>query len=105
MKAVKDAGKQRILMLDSGATLVAEFPEYLKPGDVFAINIDPKTDHITAIYVSSYLEDDTDDTIDLLVSFEAFQDGTLYPAKVDLKGESEDIEIVIENHGYRKAGA
>jgi hypothetical protein len=102
LQAIKDQGAQRIEVLDNASRLRADYPAYLKKGDMLAVDIDPKADRILGISVSSYLEDDPEDVVKLKVTFGTFQDGTSYPAKIDLDGQSKKVEIVIENHGYHK---
>ena len=104
LEAVKGQGAQTTQVLDNASRLRAEFADYLKPGDKLSVDVDPKADRVLGISVSTYLEDDPEDAVSLQVSFGTFQDGTSYPAKVELKGESKDLDVVIENSGYRKTG-
>jgi hypothetical protein len=102
LQAVKEKGAQQTKVLDNASRLRAEFPGYLKQGDVLSVDVDPKADRILGVGVSSYLEDDPKDAVTLNVTFSTFQDGTSYPAKIVLDGQSKKLEIVIENHGYEK---
>ena len=105
LQAIKEQGAQRIEVLDNASTLRAEYPAYLKEGDELSVDVDPKAERILGISVSSYLEDDPGDAVSLDVTFGAFQDGTSYPAKIELDGQSKEVEILIENHGYHKTGS
>jgi hypothetical protein len=104
LQAIKDAGTQKLEVLDNASRLRADFPAYLKKGDMLSVDVDPNADRILGIAVSSYLEDDPGDAVKLDVTFDTFQDGTSYPAKVELDGQSKKLEILIENSGYKKTG-
>jgi hypothetical protein len=45
------------------------------------------------------------DPVGLKVSFGAFDDGTVYPANVQLDIASQKMAIAIENTGYKKVGS
>jgi len=105
LQAVKDKGAQTMTVLDSATRLRAEFPSYLKPGDALLVDVDPNGDRITGVSVVTYLENDPKDVITLDVAFGTFQDGTSYPAKIVLSGKSKDLDVLIENSGYRKSGS
>ena len=105
MQAIKDQGVQRIEVLDNASRLRAEFPGFLKKGDLLSVDVDPNANRILGVAVSSYLEDDPEDAVTLNVTFGTFQDGTSYPAKIELDCQSKKLEIVIENHGYHKSGS
>ena len=91
------------MMLSVAGTMVEVMARAVR--DLLAVDIDPKADRILGVSVSSYLEDDPQDAVTLAVAFGTFQDGTIYPAKIELDGQSKDLEIVIENEGYRKTGS
>lgn len=105
LQAMKEQGTQRLEVLDNASKLRAEFPEYHKKGDMLSVDIDPRADHVLGVAVSSYLDDDPDDAVVLSVTFDTLQDGTSYPARIELDGRSKKMEILIENHGYHKPGS
>lgn len=105
LQAVKDKGTHRLEVLDGASRLRADFADYLKAGDLLFVDVDPDADRIVGISVSTYLDDDPEDAVKLDVTFGTFQDGTSYPARVELKGERKELDIVIENTGYRKSGS
>ena len=92
-------------MLDNASKLRAEFPGYVKKGDMLSVDIDPNADLLLGVAVASYLEDNPEDAVKLDVAYDALQDGTSFPAKIDLSCPSKKMEIVIANHGYKKAGS
>lgn len=104
IQAVKDKGAQTMEVLDNATRLRGTFPGYLKPGDAVSVDIDPNAEKIKGVLVSTYLDDDPKDAVKLDVAFGTFQDGTSYPAKITMHGESKKLDVVIENSGYRKTG-
>ena len=105
IQKAKDAGKTSMTVYGEGSRLRLEVPDYLKPGDVLHIDIDPNGDRITGLSVATYLEADPKDAVTLDVKFSSLNDGTGYPASVVLDGQSQQLNITIENSGYRKTGA
>jgi hypothetical protein len=105
LQAIKNQGAQKLEVLDNASRLRAEFPGYAKKGDVLSVDIDPNANRIVGVAVSSFLEDDPEDAVTLDVTFGTFQDGTSYPSKVELNGRKKELDIVIENTGYRKTGS
>jgi hypothetical protein len=105
LQAIKDSGAQKLEVLDGATRLRAEFPAYLKQGDMLSVDVDPNANRILGIAVSSYLEDNPKDAVTLNVSFDTLQDGTSYPAKVDVGCPSKKLEILVENSGYQKSGS
>jgi hypothetical protein len=105
IQAVKDKGTDKLEVLNNATHLRVTFPDYLKAGDAVIVDVDPKSDRITGISVSSYLEGDQKDVVKLNVAFSTFKDGTIYPEKITLRGDSKDLDVGIENSGYRKTGS
>ncbi len=98
IQAAKDAGK---LALRPGQGRVRlEFTDYLKPGDLMAIEIDPASDSLLGLSVSTYL-DKPEDQVKLEVREGALPDGTTYTAQTTLDAPAKNIRVVIENSGYR----
>ena len=98
IQAAKDAGK---LALKPGQGRVRlELTDYLKAGDLLAIEIDPATDSLLGLSVSSYL-DKKEDQVKLEVREGALPDGTTYTAQATLDAPAKNIRVVIENSGYR----
>jgi hypothetical protein len=105
LQAIKDQGAQVLEVLDNATKLRAEFPNYLKTGDLLSVDIDPNSDRIKGVSVASYLEDDAKDVVTLAVTFSELQDGTSFPAEIKMHGASKKLDVVIDNSGYRKAGS
>jgi len=105
LEASKQSGAQKVEVLDNASKLRATFPNYLKQGDALSIDVDPNANSIEAISVLTYLENDPKDAVKLNVTFGKLEDGTSYPSKVVLIGESKNLEVDIDNSGYRKTGS
>ncbi|HEX2446206.1 MAG TPA: hypothetical protein VHJ77_19820 [Vicinamibacterales bacterium] len=98
IQAAKDAGK---LALTPGQGRVRlELTDYLKAGDLLAIEIDPATDSLLGLSVSTYL-DKAEDQVKLEVREGALPDGTIYTAQTTLDAPAKNIRVVIENSGHR----
>jgi hypothetical protein len=98
IQAAKDASK---LALRPGAGRVRlEFTDYLLPGDLMAIEVDPATDSLLGLSVSTYL-DKAEDQVKLEVREGALPDGTTYTAQTTLDAPAKNIRVVTENSGHR----
>jgi hypothetical protein len=73
--------------------------DYLKPGDVMNLSIDPGSRAITQIFITSKLDDDP---VSYLVSFSKLPDGTNYPALTSIKSEPKELEIRVTTSDYHK---
>ena len=98
IQAAKDAGK--IALKPGEGRVRLEFPDYLKAGDLLAIEVDPATDRLLGLSVSSYL-DKKEDQVKLEVREGALPDGTTYTAQTTLEAPAKNIRVVIENSGHR----
>ena len=98
IQAAKDAGKIALKPGEGRARL--ELTDYLKAGDLLAIEVDPATDRLLGLSVSSYL-DKQEDQVKLDVREGALPDGTTYTAQTTLDAPAKNIRVVIENSGHR----
>jgi hypothetical protein len=99
IQAVKDAGKFAASP-QAPDRMQLQFNDYLKAGDVLSVNVDPTTNRLLGMHVASYLEK-PDDAVTLDVTMTTLQDGALYASKILLNGESESVEVDIQNSGHR----
>jgi hypothetical protein len=95
----KQAGKVAVKPGEGGLARVA-FADYLKPGDTFAIDIDPAANKLAGIKVTSYL-DKKDDIVNFGVRFGSLADGTGYAEETTLDAPAKNIRVVIQNSGHR----
>jgi hypothetical protein len=77
-----------------------EFPSFIQPSDLLAIDVDGKALLPSALSVATYL-DKPDDAVTLDVRFGALADGTSYTAQTTLEAKAKNIRVVVENAGHR----
>jgi hypothetical protein len=99
IQKAKDGGKMLVRPPQQGRVRV-EFPEFIQPSDLMAIEVDSKALLLSAISVATYLEK-PEDTVTLDVRFGALADGTGYPAQTTLEAKAKNIRVVVENSGHR----
>jgi hypothetical protein len=99
IQRAKEAGKVKAGPSGPGRARL-EFADYLKPGDLLAVDVDAAANRLEAVTVASYLEK-PDDKVALDVQFGALADGTSYTAQTTLDAAAKKIRVVIQNSGYR----
>jgi hypothetical protein len=99
IQKAKDAGKMRMSPPQQGKARV-EFPDFLQPSDLLAIDLDVAAARLAAINVATYLEK-REDAVTLDVAFGALPDGTSYTAKTTLDAKAKNIRVVVTNSGHR----
>ena len=77
-----------------------EFPNFVQPSDLLAIDVDAAALRLGAISVATYL-DKREDAVTLDVRFGTLTDGTSYTAQTTLEAKAKNIRVVIENSGHR----
>ena len=97
-----NSGKFSANMLEPGRRVQLEFRDYLKNGDLLAVDIELPTNRLLGMHISSFLYT-AEDPIQLDVSMGVLPDGTIYTNQVRLAAPAEDIVVTIENSGYRHA--
>jgi hypothetical protein len=104
IQAAKAAGKLSVVPPDAQGNVQIVIKDYLKPGDSLTLAANAATDRIDGVVVSTFT-DKAKDAVGLKVAFGAFTDGTVYPAKIQLDVAAQNLGVVIENSGYKKAGS
>ena len=99
VQKAKDAGKMQVRPPQQGKMRV-EFPDYLQPSDLLAIDLDAAAARLGAISVATYLEK-PEDQVTLDVQFGALADGTSYAAATTLDAKAKNIRVVVTNSGHR----
>ncbi len=99
--AVKDAGKVSLQLLEPGRRARLTFADYLKSGDNLSVDVDPTTNRLLALNVKSYLDSDKE-PVTLAVTFGALNDGTTYASQTVLDAKGKNLQVTIQNSGYRK---
>jgi len=99
IQKAKDAGKMRVNPPQQGKARI-EFPDFVQPSDLLAIDLDTAASRLAAISVATYLEK-REDAVTLDVAFAALADGTSYTAKTTLDAKAKNIRVVVTNAGHR----
>ena len=99
IQKAKDAGNMRLQPPQQGKVRV-EFPNFVQPSDLLAVDVDGKALLLTAISVATYL-DKPEDAVTLGVRFGTLTDGTSYTAQTTLDAKAKNIRVVVENAGHR----
>jgi len=99
IQKAKDAGKMRVNPPQQGKARI-EFPDFVQPSDLLAIDLDTAASRLSAISVATYLEK-REDAVTLDVAFGALADGTSYTAKTTLDATAKNIRVVVTNAGHR----
>jgi hypothetical protein len=99
--AVKDAGNVAIQLTEPGKRARLTFSNYLKAGDSLALDMDLTNNHPLAVNVNSYLDTDKE-PVTLAVIFGTLNDGTTYASKTVLDAKGKNLNVAVENSGYRK---
>jgi hypothetical protein len=103
IQAAKEAGRVTVSPPDPAGQVQLVIKDYLKPGDSLTLDANAATDRISGVTVATFTEK-AKDAVGLKVSFGAFEDGTVYPAKIQLSVAAQNLAVAIENSGYKKAG-
>jgi hypothetical protein len=102
IQAVKDSGNVSLDLLGGGRGARLNFRGYVKPGDVFTVEVDPASNRVMGLTVATYLAD-AKDVVTLDVRFSSLQDGTGYPATEVLVAKAKNLAVNVTNSGYRKS--
>jgi hypothetical protein len=99
---VDSAKKREKVALRPGQGGVArlEFTDYLKPGDLPTVDLDPAANRLIGINVNTYL-DTRDEAVTLAVGFATLPDGTNYTAQTTLTAKAKNVTVVVQKSGYR----
>jgi len=100
--SVKQRGKLALKPGQAGRVRL-EFSDYLKPGDLMAIDVDAAANALVGLSVNTYL-DTPQDVVTLSVGFGALPDGASYNRQITLDAKAKNITVVIQNSGHRPAG-
>jgi hypothetical protein len=97
--SVKQRGKLA-LKPGQGGRVRLEFGDYLKPGDLMAIDVDAAANALVGLNVNTYL-DTPQDAVTLTVGFGSLPDGASYNAQITLDAKAKNITVVVQNSGHR----
>ena len=104
LDAAKAAGRLSVVPPDSQGNVQIVIKDYLKAGDSLKVLANAATDRIGGVTVETFT-DSAKHAVGLKVAFGAFPDGTVFPAQIDLEVKEENLNVAIQNSGYKKAGS
>jgi hypothetical protein len=99
IQQAKDKGNMLLRPQPQGKMRV-EFPSFIQPSDLLAIDVDGKALLLSALSVATYLEK-PEDAVTLDVRFGTLADGTSYTAQTTLDAKAKNIRVVVANSGHR----
>jgi hypothetical protein len=97
--AAKSKGNVALRPGDAGRAQV-EITNYIKSGDMMAIDVDAAASRLLGLSVNTYM-DKPDDAVTLAVKLGTLDDGTTYTAQTTLDAKAKAMQVVIQNTGYR----
>ena len=100
--SAKKRGKVAVKPAEGGPVRL-EFTDYLKPGDLLAVDVDAAANRLVGLSVNTYL-DKAEDAVTLKVGFAALPDGTNYNAQTTFEAKAKNITVVVQNSGHRPVG-
>jgi hypothetical protein len=103
LQAAKDAGKVTIAVLEAGKRDRLDFKDYEKPGDTLGIEVDLTKNVPTGVNVATYLDTATD-AVTLTVRMSQLPDGAVYTSDIALNAKAKEIQVNVQNSGYKKTG-
>jgi hypothetical protein len=101
--SAKKRGKVAVKPGQGGAVRL-EFTDYIKPGDLLAVDLDAAANKLVGISVTTYL-DTPADAVTLNVGFATLPDGTSYTAQTTLDAKAKNVTVVVQKSGYRPVGS
>jgi hypothetical protein len=100
--AAKSAGNVAVRPGQAGRVRL-EITNYLKSGDMMAIDVDATANRLLGVSVNTYM-DSPSDAVTLAVQFATLNDGTTYTGQTTLDAKAKEMQVVIQNTGYRPMG-
>jgi hypothetical protein len=94
------SGHAAIYPVQPGKAASISFGSYLKPNDSIMLSFDLANNRITGVQIQTYI-DSPEDSVSLNVFYSTFPDGTIYPDKTVLNATAKQIQVSIQNSGYR----
>lgn len=99
LQSIYAAGGVGIKVLQPGSKFELDFPNYIKTGDLLAIQVDLANKMLMQYNINTYM-DSPSDAVTLDVTFQNLPDGTLFSGNVTFNAPSQKLKIVMVNSGY-----
>ena len=100
--AAKTAGNVALRPGQAGRVRL-EITNYVKSGDLMTIDVDGAANRLLGVSVNTYM-DKSADAVTLAVQFTTLNDGTTYTGQTTLDAKAKEMQVVIQNTGYRAMG-
>ncbi|WP_264563746.1 hypothetical protein [Flavobacterium sp. N3904] len=100
LEQLYSAGAVGIKVLLPGQKFELDFPNYLKQGDLLAIQVDMVNKVLLEYNINTYM-DTPSDAVTLNVNFQNLPDGTTYSGNIIFIAPSQKLKIVVTNSGYK----
>lgn len=94
------SGHAAIYPTQPGKAASISFGSYLKPNDNIILEFDTANNRIAGVQIQTYIET-PEDSVSLNAFYSTFPDGTIYPEKIVLNAPAKEIQVSIQNSGYR----
>jgi hypothetical protein len=92
------APKAQVSMSESGDAKIA-MKDYLKPGDLMTLAVDPSNKQLNQIVINSWLDEDP---ASFVVNFARLKDGTNYPSLTTVQSTAKQLELRVTTSDYHK---
>jgi len=102
LQQIYGSGKAVIHVIEPGKKFKLDFPDYMQKGDMISISADKEKNIISAVSVSTYI-DDPSDKVTFDINYSALPDGTQYPGETKLDVQAKQVKINIQNDGFKNA--
>ncbi|MGZ6070686.1 MAG: hypothetical protein ACXWK8_05680 [Myxococcaceae bacterium] len=103
LEMAKAAGKVSMDVLQPGKVIRLVFRDYRLPGDSLGITLNVPTNQLGGINVATYLNQPSN-PVTMTTQMGTLNDGTTYPAAIQLNLPSKGVSVNVTNTGYRKGG-
>lgn len=101
LEASKAAGKVSMDVLQPGQVIRLVFRDYRLAGDSMGITLNITTNQLAGINVGTYLSQPSN-PVTMTTQMGTLNDGTTYPAAIQLNLPSKGVSVNVANTGYRK---
>ena len=101
IQAAKEAGRVTIQPLPAEKSVRLSFADYYKAGDNLALKVSTANNRLLEAKVATSMDSDHE-PVTLDAQFGSLNNGATYPAKMVLNATGKNLQVNIENSGYRK---
>ena len=96
----KQTNKIQVTPPDASGVVGINIPDFIKAGDLLAAMLNAANNNIVSVNITTHLDSDKD-VITMAVTFSQLGDGTSYSSRSVLDAKSKNINVMVENSGYK----